>query len=342
MRDFLAMSLAELAATFAQGDLTWKEEVTTLARIHHLALEEDPEWTQMHTADFLGIDAPSVSMTLRVARDLNHSKVQNAPNLLAAYSICQRLDSKAQQQAMAEIASVNVWERAGYHAPKVRPEVEDTVLQENFLAWAPNYRGEKFNFIHCDFPSIPIVHDGKWADLFECLTLHLDNLLAPAGHVIFWLHPAGYEINRVCELLCEAAPSLHFDPVPLVWLKSDLAGTSPDPALWPRRVYETALLATRQDRPLVRTLANAYASPSATRLHPEAKPEPMLKHFFKMIVRSGTRMLDPACGAGTSLLAAEALGADYVLGLEVDPNYCGLARDALRKARTLRSLPFAD
>ena len=333
------MSLAELAATFAQGDLTWKEEATALARIHHLALGEDPEWTQMNTADFLNIDAPSVSMTLRVARDLNHPKVQNAPNLLAAYSICHRLDSKAQQQAMAEIASVNVWERAGYHAPKVRPEVEDTVLQANFLEWAPNYRGEKFDFIHCDFPSGPRMQSLR-CDLFECLTLHLDRLMTPAGHVLFWIRQeCEFDVFDAFE---QAAPSLRADNVPLVWFKSDLAGTSPDPALWPRRVYETALLATRQDRPLVRTLANAYASPSATRLHPEAKPEPMLKHFFKMIVNSGTRMLDPTCGAGTSLLAAEALGADYVLGLEIDKDYCGFARDALRKARTLRSLPFAD
>ena len=333
MSDIHSLSLVELKALVAE-DAAWRDSVAAISRVHHVLSDGDTDWTQMLTAGFLGIGGPDVSMALRVARDLNHPKIAAAPTLFAAYTILLRLDRKGEEKALAQIAeTANVWERAGYHPPKVRPPAEESVLKENFLSWAPNYRGEKFDFIHCDFGD-------DYYDLFECLTLHLDNLMAPAGHIMFWVHPS--YVGGLLEYFSEAAPSLFVDEVPLVWLKSDLAGTSPNPALFPRRVYETALLATRQDRPLVRTLANAYASPSNTKFHPEAKPEPMLKHFFRMIVNSGTRMLDPTCGAGSALCAAESLGAEFVLGMDVESNSVGFARDALRKTRTMRSLPFAD
>jgi DNA modification methylase len=47
-------------------------------------------------------------------------------------------------------------------------------------------------------------------------------------------------------------------------------------------------------------------------------------------------MLDPTCGSGSSLRAAESLGAKYVLGLEINKDYANLAREALEKSRRLR------
>jgi DNA modification methylase len=62
----------------------------------------------------------------------------------------------------------------------------------------------------------------------------------------------------------------------------------------------------------------------------------MLRYFFGMLVDENTVLLDPTCGSGSSLRAAESLGARSILGLERNPEFADLARDALKRARTLK------
>jgi DNA modification methylase len=62
----------------------------------------------------------------------------------------------------------------------------------------------------------------------------------------------------------------------------------------------------------------------------------MLRHFFSMFVDETTTMLDPTCGSGASLRAAEDLGAKLVVGLELDPNYAKSANQRTLQARILR------
>jgi site-specific DNA-methyltransferase (adenine-specific) len=71
------------------------------------------------------------------------------------------------------------------------------------------------------------------------------------------------------------------------------------------------------------------------------KPEPMLRHFFGMLVDENTVMLDPTCGSGSSLRAAESLGAKHVLGLELNPEFAALAREALKRSRKLKTAEVA-
>jgi DNA modification methylase len=66
------------------------------------------------------------------------------------------------------------------------------------------------------------------------------------------------------------------------------------------------------------------------------KPEPMLRHFFEMFVDESTIFLDPTCGSGSSLRAAEGLGASHVLGLERNSEFHESASRALRSARLMR------
>jgi len=46
-----------------------------------------------------------------------------------------------------------------------------------------------------------------------------------------------------------------------------------------------------------------------------------------------TRMLDPACGSGTSLQAAESLHAAHIKGIELNKDYAERATRALEEAR---------
>lgn len=236
--------------------------------------------------------------------------------------------------------------------PALPPE---DVLCTDFVKWASTYVGPRFNFLHCDFPYGKQTFSGEWGgkhdsgfqyedtpdvywNLVEALCKNIDRLATSTCHLMFWLSSEiemQHETIERFRLLC---PELIFQPRALVWLKSDNVGIVPDPKRGPRWITELALMASRGDRTLVRPLANAYAAPTARALHPSAKPEPVLRHFFGMFCDQTTRMLDPTCGAGSSLRAAESLGAQTVLGIERDEQYALAARKALREFRTLREL----
>ena len=234
---------------------------------------------------------------------------------------------------------------------------DTSILQQSFLEWAPAYTGQPFNLIHCDFPYGVNVFGGSWSgknrwstfddsvDIYErlivCLCENLDRIMAHSGHLVFWLSG---DINiqaKTLAMFAELAPTLSFCTFPLIWLKSDNVGIVPDPKREPRRIVETALIASREDRLLVRPVSNAIAAPTNKENHPHTKPEPVLKHFFQMFVDRNTRMLDPTCGGGSSLRAAEALGAEHVLGLEIDDDYVQNARKALNHSRVLRAAASA-
>lgn len=241
-------------------------------------------------------------------------------------------------------------------APRATRTSAESVICADFAEWARSYDGPRFNFVHCDFPYGVGVSSGQWGgkhsedefkyedspdvywDLITTLCANRERLMTPTAHLMFWLSSDITTQFQTIETFRKLAPEMIFQPRPLVWLKSDNAGIVPDPKRGPRWIVETALMASRGDRTLVRTLANAYAAPTARTLHPSAKPEPVLRHFFSMFVDSTTRMLDPTCGAGSALRAAESLGASAVLGIERSEEFCASARKALGDYRKLREL----
>jgi DNA modification methylase len=127
-----------------------------------------------------------------------------------------------------------------------------------------------------------------------------------------------------------------FDPFPLIWLKSDNVGILPDPSRGPRRIYETAFFGSRGDRKIVAPISNAYAAPTDRSQHMSIKPEPVLRNFFRMFVDESSLVLDPTCGSGSSLRAAESLNARYVLGIEINKEFAEGANRTLKTSRALR------
>jgi DNA modification methylase len=64
----------------------------------------------------------------------------------------------------------------------------------------------------------------------------------------------------------------------------------------------------------------------------------MLHHFFRMFVGPYSRVLDPTCGSGAALRAAESLGAAHILGLEIDKKFADDAAIALKESRQTPAL----
>jgi len=94
-------------------------------------------------------------------------------------------------------------------------------------------------------------------------------------------------------------------------------------------MYEAAFFCTRGRLPIVQSVDNVRSAPTVKGRHMSEKPEEMLRHFFRMIVSEHTMMLDPTCGSGSALRAAQSLMARRVLGLEVNSEFAALARMAL-------------
>jgi ParB/RepB/Spo0J family partition protein len=247
--------------------------------------------------------------------------------------------------------------------PAILPSViQPSIVPGSFTEWAPRYEGKKFNLLHCDFPyGVNLfgsngIRSGPnrsqmgrdtgdaYADspnvyweLLQCLTDNLDRLMSISGHILFWLDGRPETIWRTLEHFRQHAPSIEFSNFPLIWPKSDNAGIASRPSHFPRHTYEVCLFGTRGNRPLIRLVSDQYPSPTDKDIHVSCKPEPMLKHFMRMVVDEHTRLFDPTCGSGSALRAAESLGAGYVFGLERDPEMAERALRALEDSRRKRN-----
>lgn len=367
------LQIIELEENIKRSDLGWKDLVAAIARIHALYRQLDPQWTQTQTAGECNVSHSLVSMYLRVSEMMDDERVAAAGTFNEALNIIKRRDARAAGDALAELielptlaagdASLPAGQSvfldlpaaapAPYDPPAQRPKlvvppVEATILHEDFLRWAPRYAGPRFNFIHCDFPYGIDVFSGPQARgaeptagysdgfniytaLLECLCRNLNQLMSISAHMVFWYSDKHRDVTR--KIFNQLAPSLEIHPYPLIWVKSDNAGIASDPRHGPRHVYETALFISRSKRQIVRVAADAYSAPTNHDLHPSTKPEPMLRHFFQMLVDESTVMLDPTCGSGASIRAAESLAAKATLGLEIDAQFIKPARQALHMAR---------
>lgn len=354
------LQVIELEENSKRTDLPWQDSCLAVSKLHGLFSTADVDWSQVKTAEALGMKESWLSSLLRLGREMENPHVHDAPTATGAYNYLVRQDERRAGDVLSDVLEAG---RYMFHAPAPAPLApteappaplppdDYSILEASFLTWAPLYEGRPFNLLHCDFPYGANLTGGKWgtrgkegayADqpddywaLLGCLCTHLDRLMAHSGHLIFWFSMRFY--TETLEFFHQHAPSLDVQPMPLMWHKSDNVGIVPDPrGRGPRQTYETAFLISREDRLLVRPVANSYSAPTDKAHHPSAKPEPVLRHFFQMVVDDNTRMLDPTAGGGSAIRAAESLGAEFVLGLEIDPLHVTNARSATRHFRALR------
>jgi len=362
----LELQIIELEENLKRKDLDWKDQTEAIQRIHQLYCQQSASWTQEQTAEAISLTPGMISMYLAVAKEMPQGKIQGATTVREAYNTLKRQDQRKAGEALEELAGAFSGEDAkqeegaassgqqqgssGQASRPVSPPPTD-ILNLSFLDWAPSYAGPKFNLVHCDFPyGIDLFSgpQGRGADrqegyadqkdvyftLLESFCLHLDRFMSLSSHLMFW-YSAKYHFETM-DFFAKHAPSLEFSPYPLVWGKSDNAGIAGDAKRDFRHTYETCLFATRGGRNLVGTKGDWYSAPTDRSLHPSTKPEPMLRHFMSALVDDSTNLLDPTCGSGAALRAAESLGSQRVLGLEIDQDHYRNALAALRESRLKR------
>lgn len=340
------IQLIELDENLRRKDLNWKDTAEAFVKIHEIcggSIEQ--------TVSMIGYSENHVRQCIRVGRALRAGevKISDCASVKAADNILSRIEERA---ISAELSNVRVVaqelrQKPGEPestAPAPEPvELSVPIICENFISWANTYTGKPFNFVHCDFPyginhhksdqggadewgSYQDDPDTYWS-LVRCLIENKSKLFLPSSHLMFWFSMTFYEETKA-KL---RAAGFEVQDFPLIWHKTDSKGILPDPTRGPRRVYETALLASLGDRKIIKAVDNTYGCPTNKSLHLSEKPEPMLRHFFRMLVDEFSEVLDPTCGSGNALLAATRSGAKRVFGLELNPENAEIAQVNYRK-----------
>lgn len=338
----------ELEENIKRQDITWQDQVRAVTEYHKLRASEAPEWTQADTAEAIGLSRPHTNRLLQVAEEMERGNqmVLDAPKLSTAVGISERARERRDQAVVSRL-------HESFGGVALPGDEHAAVLVTDFNEWVHTEVDVRFNLIHCDFPygidadqfnqSGGAAHgtyeDSRetWEKLLISLEVATKRLTAPSCHLMFWFAMRKAD-ERLYEPTAKALERIGWEinPMPLIWMKSDGVGIIPDPDRGPRQIYETCLFGSRGDRKIIRAVANAYHAPTVRERHMSEKPEPMLRHFFGMLVDENTVLLDPTCGSGSALRAANSLGARFVLGLERNPEFAGLAQDALARSRKLK------
>lgn len=324
----------ELEENIRRKNLSWQDECRAVEEYHQLRAAKEKGWTTKQTAEALGMTPQEAGQRRDIARELakGNTRVAEAPKFSTARGIIQR-DQERKAAALKETLA----------GPKPEPPAVP-IIQADFIEWQKTYSGEKFNFLHCDFPygvgaqkmdmqdaSANLEH-GTYEDdfhiymaLLDALHRAMDNVVAESAHLMFWFSMThyNYTLSRLTDM------GWKVDSFPLIWYKSDNSGIVPDPSRGPRRVYETCFFAHRGDRKIVTPVSNAFAHSVTNTIHMSEKPLPMLRHFTRMIVDEYTRALDPTAGSGNAVIAVK-YGGGESFGLEINPEFCARAQTAYR------------
>jgi len=357
--DPIELKAIEFEENFKRKDLTWQDNCMAVLQYHELRKEQNEGWTLEKTGQSIGVSHAEIQRRCEVALALREGNplVLEAPKLSTAVGIVTRQNER---KAAAEVSQIMSF-AAGKAAPKpatppadgapvsVEDEVLATlasstgtgfILNEDFQYWAAHYDGPRFNLIHCDFPYGVGMHKSDqgsgdahgtyedtpeiyWA-LVDTLLNHLDNFCEASAHLIFW-----FSMDFYHETLEALSSKFVVNPFPLIWHKTDNSGILPDANRGPRRTYETAFLASRGDRKIVRAVSNVVGSPIQRGRHMSEKPQAVLGHFFRMLVDEHSAVLDPTAGSGSAIRAAVTAGASRYLGLEINTEFAEHADEVL-------------
>jgi len=174
---------------------------------------------------------------------------------------------------------------------------------------------------------------------------HFPKIANDKAPYIWWLHDAARVLKPCGALLCFT----RYDTEEAFRFAIRLAGLQPKTqVIWDKRLYgvgdcrgdfslnrENIIFATKgrflfpNRRPSSVIPLQRLSSKRLT--HPNEKPVKLLKQLIEVVTKPGDLVLDPFVGSGTTAVAANALGREYV-GIECDPNYVRLARSRLAMA----------
>ena len=326
---------AELEENTIRKDFTWQERNAAIAD------HREKTGSSTKTASALGISVRSVNQHKQVRE--NFDLVKDKPTFMTALETIQRSQVRKERRGVETIINAIVTEEPEgptIKAPNPSPPPPPTtnLINDDFVSWAREYKGPRFDVVHCDFPyGINLekketdrksqalkTFDKTYDDSFEiydelltCLIRSNQKLLAIDSWIIFWFSPKNLEFTKQ---KIEKHTDWKIDPFPFIWDRTPL-GVLPSTRFHLRRNYEMALIISKGSPEVVKNGGNIFRDNMKGRVHPSEKPRAMLKHLLSNFIEEGMSFLDPTFGSGNSILVAKDLKALPIFGVEQDKEY---------------------
>lgn len=360
IKDPILLQEIELSENIQREDLHWGDRILALDALYNLKKERDPSLSQERFAYDIGSTQSSVSEDLTVAAMIkNQPRLLEFANKEQALRAVKQIRSAVLVDALKERVEKEQAEQSEQEAqiqtdsasetePK-QPEkpvdprkayIEKKVLLGDCCEILPRWKPKSFDLIVTDPPyGIELLKqkrrkhpDGFVAseeaygkDTAEAF-IQLMDVVIPIFYEIMkdeshlWLFFGIEHYEWLTSKLKETG--FLVDKVPALWIKQ-IGQTN-----WPEynlaRGYETFLFARKGTMPLQKQgVLNWFRiqplSPEE-KFHPTEKPISLMFNIISLSAAPGMTLLDPFCGAGSTLVAAQRLGLNFV-GIELDSLY---------------------
>ena len=324
--DELKSQEIELEENVRRKDLTWQENADAIARIHAIRVARNPKWTQIQTAEVVGMS----TRTVRTSIQLSEAKGQFA-DVAAADTLVGASQRLARYKQLEE-RRMSVDAKVAAQAHGMVPTILASVVQGDVIEEMRKFPADSIDFGLSD-PPYGVGIDEIYEDRYmygEDVTTDVDLLV---GQMLFEM----YRVLKPDRFLVVFWPTIRleamyhmltstgfkFQAVPAVWYKPNkLTSSSTNPHVTLPIAYETFIVARKGDAKFaVRPPSNVFVYDMPTdRIHPLQKSVPLLTDILKMGMVGGERVLEPFSGSAACGVAAIKLGCHY-LGIERDEEY---------------------
>lgn len=330
----------ELEENIIRRELSWQDRIRALAAIHQLRVAENPLHTFRATADELAAKGASVGPD-RLRHDLSNATIlaqhMHRPSIAKARNATEAFHILAKEEE-ARFEAELIGRKQKSTTASTAKLIE--VRHGDFTTILPSLEAGLFDLIIADLPYGINADKGG----FRQRTVEHHNYEDSPETAKNLLQAIITEGFRVCKpranififgdvdlfpIYKQMALSMGWTPfrTPIIWRKSETEGLAPWGREGFRRTYELIFFATKGKKGLhqspVDILDEKRVGRSVRRYGPE-KPVGLIEQLIGCATMPGDYVLDPCCGAGSTLIAARHLGR-RALGIELDESAFNLS-----------------
>lgn len=356
----------ELEENVRRKDMDWKERVRAIARIHYLRqaahLGTGDRWTYEMTGELVGISLASVGYTLQISRELAHadSVIHSCSSFSDAIKWLAR---KHEDEATAELsrrfqATASLGTKPALPVPTREDEPAPSKGTETIPLSRMLLLGDCLKLLdemppdsvdHCitdppyaidmdmldqsgesliDTARVATEHDvTENLDLLSKVIPKIVRVLRPHGYIAMWCDIMNW--NYIHDLLLES--DMRVQRWPIVWHKLHTCKNQCAQYNFTKDI-ELCIVARKRNATLVKPVQTCVipASQDTNMTHPFSKPAQVWQFLMDAITKPGQIVLDPFCGAGSSLLAFISAWRVFV-GIEVNPLHYNIALSLVKE-----------
>lgn len=318
----------ELEENVARINLTWQDQVRALALIHEMKKRLDPSWNESGTASIVtGRDDPSPRVTSAIRQKLVLAQYLDDPEIAKCDSMSTAMKRLIDKTMLDLVKAIPKPERDNWqieHADCIdwlRKQPDGTI---DCIVTDPPYG------ISADEGCFYGHYGHGYDDSEEYFTRtmlefmpHSFRVAKDQAFLLIFCHPSRWS---TLVSMAEAVGWRTFK-APIVWVKNR-ASVLGD--MWPRRGYETIMLASKGLKPLRDPAAIDIIEVDVVYrpVHRAEKPVELGHILAKWFMRFGEVVLDPFCGTGNLLIGPLREGC-RVIGVEKDEKWIELAKERL-------------